>query len=114
MSRRGSTAAHVNLAKPYRISHENVSGGKHIEGIFLDAFIFSIGTNGCAQIMTYIGAKRKLRWRFGWSDSELEHEVDFNHTITSGKKVILTWLDVSEQNIMYDMTNRKSLRMVEK
>lgn len=87
MSRRGSTTAQVNLAKPFQIWHESESTGKHIEGECLSpycmlSYLF-MEWNG----MVFAGSKKKLRWRFGWSDSDAEHEVDFHHTITSGKKV---------------------------
>lgn len=66
MSRRNqSTSAQISTAQPFQLYHENISGGKRIEG-----------------------AKRHLRWRFGWTDSDLEHEVNLKHSLTSGKKVI--------------------------
>lgn len=66
MAQRRASAAFVPKAQPFKIYNENISGGKHIEG-----------------------AKRRLRWRFGWTDSDLEHEVNLKHTLTSGKKVII-------------------------
>lgn len=37
-----------------------------------------------------IGTKRRVVWRFGWSDSEREHEVGLIHSVLSGKKVKFT------------------------
>lgn len=33
------------------------------------------------------GTKRRVKWRFGWSDSDLEHEIVLIHSLISGKKV---------------------------
>ena len=33
------------------------------------------------------GSKRRIKWRFGWSDSDKEFEVELIHSLVSGKKV---------------------------
>jgi hypothetical protein len=33
------------------------------------------------------GTKRKMIWRFGWTDSEEVHEVSLKHSFLTGKKV---------------------------
>eukprot|EP00604_Paraphysomonas_vestita_P002028 CAMPEP_0174820442 /NCGR_PEP_ID=MMETSP1107-20130205/4289_1 /TAXON_ID=36770 /ORGANISM="Paraphysomonas vestita, Strain GFlagA" /LENGTH=525 /DNA_ID=CAMNT_0016035811 /DNA_START=27 /DNA_END=1604 /DNA_ORIENTATION=+ len=38
---------------------------------------------------TISGTKRRVVWRFGWTDSEREHEVGLVHSVLSGKKTIL-------------------------
>ena len=54
-----------NLGKPYQIYTEIIDKGKNISG-----------------------TKRKIKWQFGWSDSDIDHEVTLVHSIVSGKKTI--------------------------
>ncbi len=63
MSRRFSTND-LNTPRPYQIYTELVDVGKTIGG-----------------------TKKKIRWRFGWSDSETEYEIELKHSLVSGKKV---------------------------
>mmetsp|Transcript_16620 Transcript_16620/g.25010 ORF Transcript_16620/g.25010 Transcript_16620/m.25010 type:complete len:484 (-) Transcript_16620:228-1679(-) len=63
-SRRGSIKF-VPKPTPYRITHSNQQTGK-----------------------TIAGTKRKVTWRFGWCDSDREHEVLLVHSVLSGKRVI--------------------------
>ncbi len=51
--------------RPYQIYTELIDVGKFIKG-----------------------TKKKIRWRFGWSDSETEFEIELKHSLLSGKKVI--------------------------
>ena len=54
-----------NLGKPYQIYTEIIDKGKNISG-----------------------TKRKIKWQFGWSDSDIDHEVTLVHSIISGKKTV--------------------------
>ncbi len=38
-------------------------------------------------IITRIATKRRVKWRFGWSGSDLQHEIELVHSLVSGKKV---------------------------
>jgi len=38
------------------------------------------------------GSKRKIRWLFGFTEKEGEIEVALIHSVTSGKKVYITFL----------------------
>ena len=62
--------------KPYQIYSEINKTGKNISG-----------------------AKRRVSWRFGWSEENIDHEVILSHTITSGKKVSEDFLEVFVLNI---------------
>eukprot|EP00595_Chromulina_sp_UTEXLB2642_P003756 CAMPEP_0196765638 /NCGR_PEP_ID=MMETSP1095-20130614/10245_1 /TAXON_ID=96789 ORGANISM="Chromulina nebulosa, Strain UTEXLB2642" /NCGR_SAMPLE_ID=MMETSP1095 /ASSEMBLY_ACC=CAM_ASM_000446 /LENGTH=573 /DNA_ID=CAMNT_0042124015 /DNA_START=152 /DNA_END=1873 /DNA_ORIENTATION=+ len=35
------------------------------------------------------GTKKRVKWRFGWSDNDIEFEVELLHSVVSGKKTIL-------------------------
>ena len=37
---------------------------------------------------TLASSKQRVTWRFGWSESEGEHEITLIHSKVSGKKVI--------------------------
>ena len=53
-----------NQALPYQIYNETLNTGKNLGG-----------------------TKTKVRWRFGWSNEEGEHDIEFVHSKLSGKRV---------------------------
>ena len=61
MSRRSSICG--TFGKPYQIFHEVLFTGK-----------------------TVLSSKRRVTWRFGWSDSESVQEIVMIHSLVSGKK----------------------------
>jgi hypothetical protein len=78
MSRRGKFAAGPT---PYKVHFTNTEAGKTIAGLVLSYFsLFPL-------MFCCPGTKRRVVWRFGWSDSEREHEVGLIHSVLSGKKV---------------------------
>lgn len=54
-----------NLGTPYQVYTELISTGQNISG-----------------------TKKRIKWRFGWSDDESEHEIELKHSFMSGKKTI--------------------------
>ena len=60
-----------NQALPYQIYNETLNTGKNLGG-----------------------TKTKVRWRFGWSDEEGEHDIEFVHSKLSGKRVGPSYLFV--------------------
>lgn len=58
--------AKANFGHPYQIYTESVYAGRNLQG-----------------------TKKRVKWRFGWSDSPTEHEVEFVHSQLSGKKTII-------------------------
>ena len=53
-----------NLGVPYQIYSEVANAGKNLAS-----------------------TKRRVTWRFGWSEGEGDHEVTLVHSVVSGKKV---------------------------
>ena len=65
MSRRSSsTVRDEDRAKPYQVYTEAINTGK-----------------------TVGASKRKVKWRYGWTDSEEEKEIEFIHSLMTGKRV---------------------------
>jgi hypothetical protein len=62
----GNYSGEDRLEKPYQIYSEMVNTGKTIGG-----------------------TKRRIKWRFGWSNSSETHEVELVHSLVSGKKVTM-------------------------
>ena len=61
MTSRGSKQT---LGVPYQIYSEIANAGKNLAS-----------------------TKRRINWRFGWSEGEGDHEVTLVHSVVSGKKV---------------------------
>jgi hypothetical protein len=51
-------------SQPYQIYTEAVNTGKNLGA-----------------------TKKKVRWRFGWSNESGEHDIEFVHSLVSGKRV---------------------------
>ncbi len=68
-TRRTSTSF-VPKATPYQIYHTVQDSGKNVAG-----------------------SKKKLCWRFGWTDSEMEHSVDLKHSLVTGKRVFFICIE---------------------
>ena len=71
MSRRSSLSSvtqrtRPDFGKPYKIYTEIVNAGKNIAG-----------------------TKLRVTWKFGWSDDDSEHVVEFIYSTVSGKKQLV-------------------------
>ena len=64
MSRGSFSNSNSNQALAFQIYNETLNTGKNLGG-----------------------TKTKVRWRFGWSDEEGEHDIEFVHSKLSGKRV---------------------------
>jgi hypothetical protein len=71
MSRRPSSSYREESLKsvPYQIYTEAVNTGKNLGA-----------------------TKKKVRWRFGWSGQEGEHDIEFIYSMMSGKRVSIFFL----------------------
>ena len=56
----------MEKSQPYQIYTEAVNTGKNLGA-----------------------TKKKVRWRFGWSNESGEHDIEFVHSLVSGKRVRL-------------------------
>lgn len=65
MATRRQSSSFTPKATPYKIYHTVSDAGKNLGG-----------------------TKKKLCWRFGWTDSEYEHEIDLKHSLVTGKRTI--------------------------
>ena len=72
------------LSGPFQIYSEVSNTGKNIMGRSLLHWYFAKVTD-----LLSLGTKKKIKWRFGWSNSDEVHEVELIHSVISGKKVII-------------------------
>jgi len=63
-NRRSSLREEMIKSQPYQIYTEAVNTGKNLGA-----------------------TKKKVRWRFGWSNESGEHDIEFVHSLVSGKRV---------------------------
>lgn len=74
--------------EPYQVYSEVANTGKNLQGVFGEmnnqkGWKWFINF----EIFIHLGSKKKIKWIFGYADSEGDEEVVLLHSLVSGKKV---------------------------
>ncbi len=81
---RPSKSERANLGDPYRVYNEIQNVGKTVEGE-------SEKNLTICKLKRQSGSKKRVRWVFGFTESNEEFEVTLTHSMVSGKRVSLSY-----------------------
>ena len=48
---------------------------------------FQVYTEAISTGKNLGATKKKIKWRYGWTDQDVENEIEFIHSLVSGKRV---------------------------